>query len=299
MSLRFRNELRMELRMRSCQVELLGRGWNRPPLAVANGTGSGVAALNAALQALKLTEVDSLPSVARLTVADEYVHHALVEADGGAEEAVEAARVHYAQALQRHDLRVQVIPLDRKSRWLAAAVIDTDLQAWRQTLEQVGLQLTHLHTALIEDLRELAPQIPEDDAVIALLREEGISLVRLKESLPVALAWERLDTSVPQALDDRLRAFVREAASRVGVGHQCVVYLLPESRALCRCVWDGRDLPGLLPLPQEAIGSRLMSTPPPWSDTAQIPMEELAGQLRDAARNPSPAPAPRQPTQQP
>jgi hypothetical protein len=199
-SLRFRNELRMELRMRSCQVELLGRGWNRPPLAVANGTGSGVAALNAALQALQLTEVDSLPSVARLTVADEYVHHALVEADGGADQALEAARVHYAQALQRDDLRVQVIPLERKGRWLAAAVIYTDLQAWRQTLEQVGLQLTHLHTALVEDLRELAPQIPEDDAVIALLREEGISLVRLKEGLPVALAWERLDTSLPQAL---------------------------------------------------------------------------------------------------
>ncbi len=66
---------------------------------------------------------------------------------------------------------------------------------------------------------------------------------------------------------------------------------------LCRCVWDGRDLPGLLPLPQEASGSRLMTTPPPWSDTAQIPMDELAGQLREAARGPSHSPP--QPSQQP
>lgn len=287
MSLRFRSELRLELRMRSCQVELLGRGWNPRPQAVANGTGSGVAALSAALQGLKLTELDSMPSVARLTVADEYVHHALLDTGSNTQQALEAARAHYAQALQRDDLRVQVMPLGRSGRWLAAAVIDTDLQAWRQTLEEAGVQLTHLHTALIEDLRELAPQIPEDDAVIALLREEGISLVRLKDGLPIALAWERLDTSMPQALDDRLRAFVRDAASLAGVGRQCVVYLLPESRALCRCVWDGRDLPGLLPLPQEAIGSNRMASPPPWPDTAQIPVEELAEQLRQASSPPA------------
>ncbi len=293
MSLRFRNELRMELRMRSCQVELRGRGWNPQPLAVANGTGSGVAALNSALQGLQLTELDSMPSVARLTVADEYVHHALLQLEPGSDmrQALEQAREHYALALQRDDLRVQVMPLGRSGRWLAAAVIDSDLQAWCATLEAAGVQLTHLHTALIEDLRLLADQVTEDDAVIALLREEGMSLVRLKDGLPMALAWERLDTSQPGLLEQRLRAFVREAASQVGVGRQCVVYLLPESRALCRCVWDGRDLPGLLPLPQEAIGSRQMASPPPWSDTAQIPTEELAEQLRETGRRQAPAPA--------
>lgn len=261
MSLRFRNELRMELRMTSCHVELTGRGWRRRPVAVADGTGSGATALNAALQALRLTEIDSLPSVARLTVADEYVFYALLDDPPDDDQAREQARRCFADALERSDLHVQVMPLGRGRRWLAAAVADADLQAWSSTLQQVGVTLTHLHAALIEDLRSLAALIPEDDAVIALLREEGVSLVRLRDGLPIALAWERFDADLPQSLDQRLRAFIRDAASQEGVDDPCVIYLLPESRALCRYVWDGRDLPGLLPLPASRSGTRWMSRP--------------------------------------
>jgi hypothetical protein len=209
--------------------------------------------------------------VARLTVADEYVFYALLDADLSWQEAREQARNRFAQALERSDLRVQVMPLGGGRRWLAAAVADTDLRAWSAALEAVGVQLTHLHAALIEDMRSLVRCIPEDDAVIALLREEGVSLVRLKDGLPIALAWERFDTGEVEALEQRLRAFVREAAGQVGVGHQCVIYMLPESKALCRYVWDGRDLPGLFPRPLEGIGTRHMARPQPWQDHGSRP----------------------------
>lgn len=255
----------MDLRMRSCRVELTGRGWRSRPRAVADGSGHGSAALGSALQALRLADIDELPTVARLTVADEYVFYALLEADLTPSQARAQARECLAHTLQRSDLRVQVMPLGRGSgtgrRWLAAAVAENDLQAWEATLRESGVRLTHLHTALIEDLRSLATSIPEDDAVIALLREEGVSLVRLREGLPVALAWERYDDDLPQSLEQRLRGFVRAAAAAAGVGHQCVIYLLPESRALCRYVWDGRDLPGLFPRPLDGIGTRYMRHP--------------------------------------
>jgi hypothetical protein len=258
------NELRLELRMGSCHAELIGRGWRRQPLAVADGSGTGAAALSAALQALRLTEVADLPDVARLTVADEFAYHALLHGDLSRDAALTQARSRFAAALERDDLRVQVMPLAGGRRWLAAAVARSDLDAWRDALDLAGVRLTHLHTALLEDLRRLARQIPEDDAVIALLREEGVSLLRLRRGLPIALAWERFDAGLPDSLEQRLRGFVRAAAAegKAGLGRQCVIYLLPPSRALCRYVWDGNDLPGLFPRPLAGLGGRQVGFPP-------------------------------------
>ena len=209
MSLRLTNELRLG----SCHAEVLGRGWQRQPLAVADGSGSGAAALSAALQALRLTEAVDLPGIARLTVADEFAYHALLDGDLSRVAALAQARARFAAVLEREDLRVQVMPLAGGRRWLAAAVARSDLDAWRDALDQAGVRLAHLHTALLEDLRRLSQQIPEDDAVIALLREEGVSLLRVRRGLPIALAWERFDAGLPDSLEQRLRGFVRAAAA--------------------------------------------------------------------------------------
>lgn len=264
MSLRLTNELRLELRLGSCHAEVLGRGWQRQPLAVADGSGSGAAALSAALQALRLTEAVDLPGIARLTVADEFAYHALLDGDLSRVAALAQARARFAAVLEREDLRVQVMPLAGGRRWLAAAVARSDLDAWRDALDQAGVRLAHLHTALLEDLRRLSQQIPEDDAVIALLREEGVSLLRVRRGLPIALAWERFDAGLPDSLEQRLRGFVRAAAAeaRARMGRQCVIYLLPPSRALCRYVWDGNNLPGLFPRPLPDLGGRSVSFPP-------------------------------------
>lgn len=283
MSLRLTNELRMELRLGSCHAEVLGWGWHHQPLAVADGSGSGAAALSAALQALRLTEAVDLPAVARLTVADEFAYHTLLDGNLSRDGALSQARARFTAALERDDLRVQVMPLAGGRRWLAAAVAQGDLDAWREALGQAGVRLTHLHTALLEDLRRLSRQIPEDDAVIALLREEGVSLLRVRRGTPIALAWERFDADLPDSLEQRLRGFVRAAAAeaRARMGRQCVIYLLPPSRALCRYVWDGNDLPGLFPRPLPALGARAITFPPaPSRRTA--PAQRPGQSARDA-----------------
>ena len=48
MSLRWRSELLLELRMRGCQAQLLGPGWTQQSQASASAGGSGSSALSAA-----------------------------------------------------------------------------------------------------------------------------------------------------------------------------------------------------------------------------------------------------------
>ncbi|MGY0194543.1 hypothetical protein ACWA7J_05640 [Leptothrix sp. BB-4] len=221
--------------MRSCQAELLPAGWNSRPIAVASGSGEGAGALTAALSALRLADIDELPRQAALTVADEYLYYLLLDEDLGWGAALQEATLRFAADLGRDDLRVQVLPLRNGERWLAVAAAEPDVQAWTEALSMSGVQLQHLHAALVEDLRRLAPQIPENDAVLALLREEGMSLVHVRDGLPAQLAWERFEAADAVTMEQRLRAFVRS----VPQADECVVYLLPESQALCRYVWGG------------------------------------------------------------
>jgi hypothetical protein len=254
-SLRFKSELRLELRMRSCQVELLPPGWRTQPSAVASGTGEGAAALNAAMSALRLADVDELPGKASLTVADEYLYYRLIDTDLSWSEALQEAVASFTEDLGRDDLRVQVIPLKNGLRWIAAAVPEADVIAWSESLALAGVQLTHLRSALVEDLRMLASQIPDDEAVIALLREEGMSLVKLQGGVPAVLAWERFEASDSVTMEQRLRAFVRSVTTPANT--ECVVYLLPESKALARYTWAHGLQQGMVaaPLDGTARGS--------------------------------------------
>ncbi|MEY8877061.1 MAG: hypothetical protein AB9M60_11170 [Leptothrix sp. (in: b-proteobacteria)] len=242
MSLRLKSELRLALRMRSCQVELLPPGWNDRPAAVASGTGEGASALGAALTALRLADVENLPTRASLTVADEYLYHRLIDEPLGWQEALEEATTGFMEDLGRDDLRVQVVPLNNGQRWIAAAVPEPDVVEWAEALALAGVQLERLHSALVEDLRQLAHQIPESGAVIALLREEGMSLVKLDGGVPLLLGWERFESSDSVTMEQRLRAFVRSTNHQPD--HDAVVYLLPESKALCRYVWSSSQQTG-------------------------------------------------------
>lgn len=289
MSLRFKSELRLELRIRSCQAELMPAGWRSRPAAVASGTGEGAAALNAALSALRLADVDELPGTASLTVADEYLYYRLLDDELGWAEALQEASAGFSEDLGRDDLRVQVIPLNNGRRWIAAAVPEPDVIAWREALALAGVRLEHLHGALIEDLRLLAPQVPEDDAVIALLREEGMSLVHLQAGLPVALGWERFEASDSATMEHRLRAFVRAAA--VPSDTERVVYLLPESKALCRYVWGQGQQFGLIAAPlagarradADAPGSGQIGAEATILGTSSMANADASGSLRSAA----------------
>lgn len=234
MSRPWKRELRLELRTSACYAALHDGGLHRRVLASASAPGRGAAAISAAIAALKRAESDWLTADARLTVADEYCDFLLLPDPHDDLEAERLAREAFAKALGHDELLVQSIPLPGGRGRLAAAVDLADFDAWTDALLMAGATLQHLHPALTEDLRALQPRIPEADAVLVLLREEGASLVRLEDGAPTALCWERFEPGNPPALDSRVHRFARQTGDR----RQVVVYMLPPSHALCRFVLD-------------------------------------------------------------
>jgi hypothetical protein len=241
----WKSELRLELRINGCQAELRGPGLGRRLIASASASGRGAAAISAALSALRLADdIALLPADARLTVADEYVCYALLDTRVSAQQALEDATSQFSDALGRNDLLVQVSPLPGGSGWLAAALLEADLNAWADALADAGVRLQHLHPALVSDLSAVASQIDEDDAVIALLRDQGATLVRLDGGVPAALAWERFDTEDRGLLDLRLQTFVdntaparvhsQETHDTTGADERVAIYLLPQGKSIRR-----------------------------------------------------------------
>lgn len=254
MSRPWKRELRLELRTSACYAALHEGGLHRRVLASASAPGRGAAAITAAIAALKRAESDWLTADARLTVADEYCDFLLLPDTRDHLGAERLAREAFAKALGHDELLVQSIALPGGSGRLAAAVDLADFDAWTDALLMAGATLQHLHPALTEDLLALQPRIPEADAVLVLLREEGASLVRLEEGVPTALCWERFEPGNQPPLDPRVQRFARQTGDR----RQVVVYMLPPSHALCRFVLD---LGPLAATPVTGIGG-LTGRPP-------------------------------------
>lgn len=261
MSRLWTSELRLKLRVNDCTAELRSPGLRGSVQASASASGRGAAAIEAALAALRLADIDWIMADARLTVADEYVYYALLRGPQRAAAALAEANRLLSGALNRKDLHVQVSPLPKPHGWIAAAILRTDLQAWTAALDEGGLVLQHLHPALIEDLRHLSRQIIEDEAVLVLLRELGVSLIRLHDGVPAVIEWERLDVDNRNALEARIQAFVRRtndlpelapaATKPAGVPRELPIYVRSDSDSLSRSIWQP-DQPWTQPIPLQA-----------------------------------------------
>lgn len=205
MSRPWKSELRVQL----------GRGvtavagcapWSRRVIAQTRAEGAPAQALPAALAALRERCGGTLPPQARLLVPDELVYFTLVTGSTGWSSARQAAAHHFAAMLGRQDLVVQVAALPGHDAWLAAAIEPADLQAWQQALAGAGVRLAHVELQLLDDLRHIAAEVP-DEAIVALLREEGTTLVRVEGGAPVELHWERCDPRALRLVEQRLLAF--------------------------------------------------------------------------------------------
>ena len=180
--------------------------WRRQVTARASAAGRVAEALPALLQALRDQGLAELPKHVRLLVPDEHAYLALLPANTAWRQARQRGLDHFAATLGRQDLEVQVIALPGGRWWLAAAIEAADLAAWRQQLGEAGLVLGHVGLALLDDLAAIAHRVA-DDGVVAVLREEGMTLLRLAQGAPVELAWERCDPHAQSCIEQRLLAF--------------------------------------------------------------------------------------------
>lgn len=289
MSRLWKSELRLELRTNVCYAVLHSSGLHRRVLASASASGRGAAAIAAAIAALRMADINLLPADARLTVADEYIDFALLPGHLSAAAAQRRAKEQFAAALGHDELLVQTSALPGQRGWLGAAIDLTDFDAWTETLMEQGVTLRHIHPALTEDLRTLTARIAEDDALLVLLREEGATLLRLDEGVPSALVWERFDPSNHAALETRLRRFAHRTSERADGA--TVVYMLPQSKALCRFVLDashaGRPSQPV-PQRQQAPTVNWPSSPIGVAGLTQVPEMVLSRQSRGVQTQPAP-----------
>jgi hypothetical protein len=191
---------------RAHATALLRTAWHRQVAARASAPGRLAEAIPALLQALREQGVAELPKHVRLLVPDEHTYLALLPADTAWRRARQRGLDHFAAALGRHDLEVQVIALRGGHWWLAAAIETAELAAWRRQLDAAGLVLGHVGLALLDDLAAIAHRVA-DNGVVAMLREEGVTLVRMAQGAPVELAWERCDPHAQSCIEQRLLAF--------------------------------------------------------------------------------------------
>ena len=217
---------------------------------VASGSGRGAQALDAALANLRQTSElrhpvgAPLPLAARLTVADEYVRYDIVLGRdlrrSDQEHALARATHRFADRLGHDDCIVAVTPMPGSDDWLSAALDREEVSVWTQVLESHGVRLQYLHPALVEDLRRIAGQIHDADALVVLPREEGALFLRLHAGAPRQLHWQALDPQETAIFEWRLREFATRTAPpalAAPLRHD-VVYLLSRSQALCRYVLD-------------------------------------------------------------
>lgn len=205
MSRPWKSELGIRLGRRGCALHLYAP-WSRRAIAHVSATGAPSTALPAALAALREQVGPALSGEARLSVPDELVYLSLRPAAMTWSVARQEALAHFGAALGRQDLVVQVVALPGAAGWLAAAIEPEDLQAWQRALADAGIRLAHVELALLDDLRHIAAQVA-DEAVVALLRDEGLTLLRIAAGVPVGLVWERCDPRTLRLAEQRVAAF--------------------------------------------------------------------------------------------
>ncbi len=175
---------------------------------MARADGDAVRAVPAAIESLRKAQAGVLPRRATLTVPDEQVYYMMIPATSRWRERHDAAAHHFAEALGRADLVVQSSLVASGRAWLAAAVEESDHAGWGAACEAAGLEIEHVHPALLCDLRRLAAAVPER-CLLVIVRIEGAMLLDVRDGAVFALQWERCG---PADLEQRVTAFARANA---------------------------------------------------------------------------------------
>lgn len=201
MSLLPRSELALRVGPRHCRAQWRG---------VAHAA-AGDAALAGAIEGLAAPA----PRRAALSVEDEYVYFASLPAATRWKDALGAAQDYFAAMLGEAESLVGISLTPCGSRWIAAAVELAQVQAWEEALATRGIELSAVRPALLDDLQCLRRSVTIADGVLALVRDEGVSLVTLHGGGVKDVAWERCDVDDGDALAQRILAQPVDGAAQV------------------------------------------------------------------------------------
>jgi hypothetical protein len=186
--------------------------WSRALLCDLEVPGAKAGALDALVEALSSAGL-ALPAQATLVLPDEQVYLTLRPAQHNHRAAIEDARQYFALTLGRADLTVQVAGSGAKGTQLAAAAEPSAIGTWRESLLARGIALAGVELALLEDLNACARQL-NSSCTVALLRDEGMSVVQVEDGRLSDVAWERCDPHGQRCMEQRLTAGSRLAEEK-------------------------------------------------------------------------------------
>jgi hypothetical protein len=205
-SLQLRNELHIRVGPQRCEANILraGLGSQRGGQAQVLGTGSDT--LDGVLGAL-VAEGHGLPRRASVCVEDEFLYYATLPAAGKWRDAHTAACDYFEGMVGDQGLLVETSMVPCGTTWVAVAIDAAMVQQWREVLAGRDIELAHVRAALLEDLWMLRPQLPKDDGLVVMVRDEGASLVHLVGGCIRNIHWERCDTSDGETLASRIEGY--------------------------------------------------------------------------------------------
>lgn len=204
MSPPWKSELRIRLSRTACRAAIAAP-WSRAVGEEVRVEGEPARSLADAAAALQARDGARLPTSAAMLVPDELAYVTVLAPVSGWAAARREARAQFERMLGRDDIVVQVSALPKAAGWLAGAIDAKDLDAWRDTLAGVGVALTRVGLSLLDDLRAIASQVG-DHGVLAMMRDEGISVIRIDDGVPVSCVWERCDQHAMDCIERRLQA---------------------------------------------------------------------------------------------
>jgi len=213
-----------------CEAQIWRAGWPRGPAAEVRLQGADGTQLEQALEVL-LEQGQALPSKATICVTDEFLYFAVLPAEGSMQRALVQARACFSDSLGDDELLVTLQLSPDGGQWLAVAV-DADLvDGWRQTLAMHGVTLAALRPGLFEDLWHWRLAWPLEDALIVLMRGQGLMCLGVLSGAVHSIIWERCDVSQPELWCARVQACAeRMSAARddADTDSAVTVILIPE-----------------------------------------------------------------------
>jgi hypothetical protein len=214
-SLLLRNELCLELGAQTSRARIWRAGWPASCVADVRDSADATQVLERLLAHL-VKDGHDLPARARIVVADELLHYAVLAARGSWRQGQQAARDHFANLLGPDPWLVTSRLMPGGTHWLAVASEQSLVANWQQGLADVDVRLLSVRAALPEDLWSLRRQLPWSGGVLAVLREQGLMLAGFDNGSLCSASWERCDMAQPGGWIARIEAFSERLALNCG-----------------------------------------------------------------------------------
>lgn len=237
MSLQLRNELRLRLGPRRCEAAIWRAGVQTRCAGRASAEGGGIESIDSVLAALA-AQGHRLPATASVCVEDEFLYFATLPATGSWSEANAEAIDYFDAMIGAEDLLVETSLAPCGTTWVAVAIDGARVDGWRAALAGHDIELRHVRAALLEDLWTVRSEVPDGSGLVALLRQEGATVVGLRDGCIANISWERCDLAELPSLGQRLMGCRARFVQAEGVDPAAPVpmLLVPQDGAQHRLV---------------------------------------------------------------